>query len=98
MQNGSRRVELWQRVELVLDLVGQVDSSCTFMATIEMRSKRGRGTRWELAIEKELDMLEAGDEINFDLHNLLATEKRLVAKLERFAAAVIRYASVTYGS
>lgn len=46
----------------------------------------------------ELAMLAAGDEANFDLRRLLQTQGRLVDKVERLTAALIRYASVIYGS
>jgi len=46
----------------------------------------------------EFKTLEAGDEKNFDLHRLLLVQSRLVGKVERFTAALVRYANVTYGS
>jgi len=45
----------------------------------------------------ELAMLAAGDEQNFDLRHLLAIQSRLIAKIERLSAALLRYASRTYG-
>jgi hypothetical protein len=51
---------------------------------------------WD-AMQGELDILAAGDEANFDLQRLLAIQDRLVAKVERLSAALIRYASLTYG-
>jgi hypothetical protein len=46
----------------------------------------------------EFEILEAGDEENFDVRRLLRTQSRLVDKVERMTAALIRYASATYGS
>jgi hypothetical protein len=52
---------------------------------------------WD-AMEAELRMLDAGDEPNFDLRRLLDTQARLVDKVERLTAALVRYASLTYGT
>ena len=52
---------------------------------------------WD-GMQDEFTMLAAGDEANFDLRRLLETQSRLVAKVERLTAALIRYASLTYGS
>jgi hypothetical protein len=52
---------------------------------------------WDV-MQAEFTMLAAGDEGNFDLRNLLETQRQLVSKVERLAAALVRYASVTYGS
>jgi hypothetical protein len=43
-------------------------------------------------------MLAAGDEENFDLRDLLRIHARLVAKVERLTAALVRYASFAYGT
>jgi hypothetical protein len=51
---------------------------------------------WD-AIEAEFSVLAAGDEKNFDLSRLLKTQSELVAKVDRLAAALVRYASLTYG-
>ncbi len=52
---------------------------------------------WD-AMEAQFAILGAGDEQNFDLRRLLATQSRLVEKVERLTAALVRYASLTYGS
>jgi len=52
---------------------------------------------WD-SMRGELTTLAAGDEKNFDLQRLLQIESRLVGKVERFTAALVRYANVTYGS
>jgi hypothetical protein len=52
---------------------------------------------WD-AMQADLTILTAGDESNFDLQGLLATQTRLVEKVERLTAALVRYASLTYGS
>jgi hypothetical protein len=52
---------------------------------------------WD-AMQVEIAILGAGDEKNFDLDRLLNIEIRLVAKVERLTAALVRYASLTYGS
>lgn len=49
-------------------------------------------------MQAQLRILGAGDAENFDLERLLAIQSRLVAKVERMAAALVRYASLTYGS
>jgi len=49
-------------------------------------------------MQAEFTMLSAGDEQNFDLSHLLEVQRELVAKVERLAAALVRYASATYGS
>jgi hypothetical protein len=51
---------------------------------------------WDV-MEREFTILAAGDERNFDLRRLLETQRTLVEKVERFTAAMVRYASVTYG-
>lgn len=50
------------------------------------------------SMQAQFTILAAGDEGNFDIQRLLATEARLVDKIERLAGALVRYASVTYGS
>lgn len=52
---------------------------------------------WD-TMQIEFTVLSAGDEKNFDLSHLLATQNELVDKVERLAAALVRYASATYGS
>ncbi|MBW2387900.1 MAG: hypothetical protein JRG89_05625, partial [Deltaproteobacteria bacterium] len=52
---------------------------------------------WEV-IQEQFTILAAGDEQNFDLRVLLLTQKRMVEKIERLAAALVRYANMTYGS
>ena len=52
---------------------------------------------WDV-MQAEFTILEAGDEKNFALERLLTTQAKLVAKVERLTAALIRYASLTYGS
>jgi len=50
------------------------------------------------ALRKEFAILADGDETNFDLRRLLESQARLVDKVERLTAALIRYASLTYGT
>ncbi len=52
---------------------------------------------WD-ALRKEFAILADGDEKNFDLRRLLESQARLVDKVERLTAALIRYASLTYGA
>lgn len=52
---------------------------------------------WD-ALRKEFSILASGDEENFDLRRMLESQARLVAKVERLTAALIRYASLTYGA
>ncbi|MDJ0848035.1 MAG: hypothetical protein QNK04_06650 [Myxococcota bacterium] len=52
---------------------------------------------WD-SMQGEFTMLAAGDEENFDLERMLVVQARLVEKVERLTAALVRYASLTYGS
>ncbi len=52
---------------------------------------------WD-SMQGEFTMLTAGDEENFDLERMLVVQARLVDKVERLTAALVRYASLTYGS
>jgi hypothetical protein len=52
---------------------------------------------WDL-IQGQFTILSAGDEQNFDLRVLLLTQNRMVEKVERLTAALVRYANLTYGS
>jgi hypothetical protein len=54
-------------------------------------------TDWD-ALAAEFRILAAGDETNFDLRRMLEIQSRLVGKVERLTAALVRYASSTYGS
>jgi len=52
---------------------------------------------WD-ALRREFSILAAGDEKNFDLRRLLVSQTRLVDKVERLTAALVRYASLAYGT
>ena len=52
---------------------------------------------WEI-MQEQLLILNAGDESNFDLRLLLLAQERMVNKVERLTAALVRYANVAYGS
>ena len=52
---------------------------------------------WD-ALRKEFEILATGDERNFDLRRMLESQARLVDKVERLTAALIRYASLQYGA
>lgn len=52
---------------------------------------------WD-SIQSEFTILAAGDEENFDLRRLLETQALLVNKVERLTAALVRFASLAYGS
>jgi hypothetical protein len=52
---------------------------------------------WD-ALSKEFAILASGDEENFDLRRMLESQSRLVDKVERLTAALIRYASLVYGA
>ena len=54
-------------------------------------------TDWS-EMEKEFAILSAGDEKNFDLQRLLTLHGRMVGRIERFTAAMVRYANIAYGS
>jgi hypothetical protein len=49
-------------------------------------------------LQSEFSILAAGDEQNFDLRPMLKLQSDLVGKVERLTAALVRYASVTYGA
>lgn len=49
-------------------------------------------------MEKEFAILSAGDEKNFDLERLLKLHAQMVGRIERFTAAMVRYANIAYGS
>lgn len=49
-------------------------------------------------MQVQLKILGDGDVENFDLRRLLEVQSRLVGKVERMTAALVRYASLTYGS
>lgn len=51
---------------------------------------------WEI-MQAQFKILSAGDEQNFDLRVLLLTQTRMVSKVERLTAALVRYANLTYG-
>lgn len=51
---------------------------------------------WD-GLTAEFKVLAAGDESNFDLRRMLEIQSRLVGKVERLTAALVRYASGTYG-
>jgi hypothetical protein len=51
---------------------------------------------WD-ALAAEFRILAAGDEKNFDLRRMLEIQSQLVSKVERLTAALVRYASRTYG-
>ena len=50
------------------------------------------------SMRQQFAILADGDEKNFDLDGLLRVQRRLVAKIERLGAALMRYASLTYGT
>lgn len=50
------------------------------------------------SMARQLRLLQAGDEVNFDVGVLLDVQTELVAKIERVTAALMRYATLTYGS
>jgi hypothetical protein len=52
---------------------------------------------WD-AMQAQFVILAAGDERNFDLPALLEIQSRMVDKVQRLTAALVRYASMTYGS
>ena len=49
-------------------------------------------------MEDQFTILSAGDEKNFDLRILLLTQSKMVNKVERLTAALVRYANLAYGS
>ena len=52
---------------------------------------------WD-TMQAQFKILAAGDVENFDLQPLLAIQIQLVEKVERLTAALVRYASLVYGS
>ncbi|MEM7413692.1 MAG: type IV pili methyl-accepting chemotaxis transducer N-terminal domain-containing protein [Myxococcota bacterium] len=49
-------------------------------------------------MRKEFQILDAGDAKNFDLERLLRLQDSMVGRIERFTAAVVRYANIAYGT
>lgn len=54
-------------------------------------------TDWD-DMQRQFRMLAAGDAENFDVPQMLRIQSRLVDKVERMGAALVRYASLAYGS
>ena len=52
---------------------------------------------WD-ALQVDLESLLAGDKKSFDLRRLLGVQVTLVEKVERLTAALVRFASLTYGT
>ena len=52
---------------------------------------------WD-AMQDQFTILASGDVENFDLQRMLGIHTTLVEKVERMTAALVRYASLTYGS
>jgi Type IV pili methyl-accepting chemotaxis transducer N-term len=50
---------------------------------------------WD-GMRKEFAILNAGDEKNFDLAHLLELHDEMIRRLERFTAAMVRYANIAY--
>jgi hypothetical protein len=49
-------------------------------------------------LNTQFAILGAGDERNFDLSRLLLTQERMITKVERLTALLLRYANIAYGS
>jgi len=89
------------------EMQGENDQSTFFAAALD--PERGASAEaagqllsslredWD-AMQAQIAILAAGDEQNFDLRQVLDIQNRLVAKVERLGAALVRYASATYGS
>jgi hypothetical protein len=52
-------------------------------------------TDWD-EMQKQFAILDAGDEKNFDLDALLHRHDQFVGRIERFTAAMVRYANIAY--
>lgn len=52
---------------------------------------------WD-AMAREFRILNAGDAEHFDLNGLLELHDRMVGRIERFTAAMVRYANIAYGA
>jgi hypothetical protein len=101
------RKRLAKTVSAYLEVRRQNDESAFFAAALDPErgpSAVGAGqllislrNDWD-EMQAQITILSAGDEQNFDLRPLLAIQIRLVAKVERLSAALVRYASLTYGS
>jgi hypothetical protein len=52
---------------------------------------------WD-SMQAQFVVLNAGDEQNFDVQQMIYTQRRVVDKIERLTAALFRYASLAYGS
>lgn len=69
--------------------------SISAKAASELRSSMMRD--WDV-IQEQLRILSAGDESNFDLRLLLKTQDKMVSKIDRLTAALVRYANLAYGA
>jgi hypothetical protein len=103
----ENRARLEDTIEAYRTMRRENDESPFFAAALD--PKRGVSAKatgelltslredWD-AMQTQLTILAAGDEKNFDLRRLLETQSRLVGKVERMTAALVRYASLVYGS
>lgn len=103
----QNRVRLRETIAAYRELRRANDENPFFAAALNLERGVSAAAARELLVslrkdwdemQAEFTVLAAGDEKNFDLRRLLETQSALVAKVERMAAALLRYASLTYGS
>jgi hypothetical protein len=103
----QNRTRLQRSIDDYLKVRSSNDTNDFFAAALD--PKRGISARaagqlllslredWD-TMQTQFNILAAGDVENFDLQPLLAIQIRLVEKVERLTAALVRYASQVYGS
>jgi hypothetical protein len=104
---GENRERLKETVEAFKQHRADNQKSNFFAAALD--PKRGSSAKaaaellaslrndWD-SMQAEFVILSAGDVKNFDLQRLLGVQSQLVEKVERMTAALVRYASLEYGS
>lgn len=103
----QNRARLKQTIEAYQELRRANDANPFFAAALDPERGVSAAAARELLVslrtdwdsmQQQFTVLAAGDEKNFDLQGLLQTQSKLVTKVERLTAALIRYASLTYGT
>lgn len=106
-ETAQSREQLDEAVESYREVRARNDESDFFQAAVNpKRGSAGERTGEILesirsdwaAIESELAVLGAGDVRNFDPTELLGLQEAMVRKIERLTAALVQFASITYGS
>jgi hypothetical protein len=107
LDRDENRARLRRSLEMYREVRRANDESPFFAAALD--PARGVSARaaaellvslredWD-AMQVDFAHLAAGDKQNVDLRRLLGMQEVLVDKVERLTAALVRYASLTYGT